>query len=520
MAKFIELFEAARRSGAPLLGIRTADPEACIASTMPMLNETHVDKNCPVVQWDAARGIMPRNEAGQQAMSEAGIKPDETVGFIEAMLAAQRLPELTVLFVHHANRQLHSMEPKETAQAIQCILNLRDQYKENFRTLAMVGPSFVAPAEMEHDVVILDEPLPDRKALSAIVSGLYAASGLEKTLGRLKDAVLRKATDALTGLSHFAAETVVAMSLKEDGLDIEALWARKIATINNTPGLHVWRGGERFSDLVGLDAIKQHLRNRMNAKTPIGVAVWIDEIDKVFADSSVGSVATGNNSMDQLRTTLYTMENNRWKGLVAVGVGGGGKSAIAKAFGNEAGVLTVSLDLAGTESKWVGESEQNLRRAIQVIEAIGDGHAYVLATSNNATVMRPELQRRFTDGMWMFDLPTKEQRSAAWKLYQAKNNLKDQPLPDDERMTAAEIRNICEYADDVGCTIMTASQFTIPMAASRVEEIEHLRMYAQNRFLDANTGNKYKYDAAPMVAAVRAVILQPSLKKGEKETVN
>ena len=58
--------------------------------------------------------------------------------------------------------------------------------------------------------------------------------------------------------------------------------------------------------------------------------------------------------MYQLLKLLTEMENNRWKGFIGVGVAGGGKSLIAKALGNEAGVPTVALDLGATESKYVG----------------------------------------------------------------------------------------------------------------------------------------------------------------------
>jgi len=87
------------------------------------------------------------------------------------------------------------------------------------------------------------------------------------------------------------------------------------------------------------------------------------------------------------------------------------------------------LDFGAMEGSLVGESEGMIRHAIAVIKAVGQGHAYFIATSNNASVMRPEVQRRFTDGMFFFDVPSDEERKACWAFYMKKYELKRQPMP-------------------------------------------------------------------------------------------
>ena len=495
----IDLFEAARLTSTPILAIRTADQATTIAAVRQGVTEF------PLVQWDAARGMtaLVGNKLGEEALRQASIAPDATIGFVDAMLAAQRLPNGAILFAHNAHRQLQSQEPIAIAAAVQAVANLRDQYKLNFRMLVLLGPAFQSPPELEQDVIVIDHPLPGPADLETIVTELHQAAKLA-----VPDAtVMAKAVDAVSGLSAFAAEQVTAMSLTEQGLDLSALWERKRVAIEQTRGLSVWRGGDRFADLVGLDAIKTHLSRRLRARTPVGVVVWIDEIDKTLANVEAD---TSGVRMDQLRTLLTEMENQEWRGLIAVGVAGGGKSAIAKAFGNEAGVPTVALDLAATESKYVGESEGNLRQLMAIVKAIGRGHAYLIATSNNASVMRPELQRRFTDGLWFFDLMTGAERQAAWRYYVTKYTLtKDQvsPCPDDDGWTGAEIRNACRYAWDVGCTLVEAAQFIVPMARSRADDIDRLRRYAHGRFLDATRPGPYQYTEAPMARQVRAIAL-------------
>jgi len=488
----LKLFEAARRVSVPILVVRTADQFATVETIRATSSEF------PIVQHDAARGLTPVNKEGKAALDKEKIKADDTISFVDAMMAIRLLPKGAIVCVHNAIRQLASSEPVASAAAVQAVANLRDEFKVNFRMLVLLGPIFVTPPELEHDVVTIDHGLPGPDELTTIVTELHNSAKQPKP----KPAILSRAIDAVSGLSSFAAEQVVAMSMTEQGLDLDALWERKRTTIEQTRGLAVWRGKEAFTDLVGLDSIKEKLRRRMRAKTPVGVIVYMDEIDKIFAN--VESDTSGVR-MDQMRSFLVEMENNEWRGMVCVGVPGGGKSAIAKAFGNECGVPTIALDLGDMEGSLVGESEARVRHAMAVIKAIGRGHAYIIATSNNATIMRPELQRRFTDGMFFFDVMTAEERDACWKFYAKKYGIKDIERPEDDGWTGAEIRNCVREAWDTDVSLREAARFIVPMAQSRVHEIEELRQYAHGRFLDASRPGPYVYSAAPLAERAKNV---------------
>ncbi len=496
----LKLFESARRVSVPIVVVRTSDQAATVATL------ANVSKDHPLVQWDAVRGLAgipvvvdkKTVNKGAEAMKALRIAPDETINFADAMRAVHQLPQGAIVFAHNAQRQLISSEPGAIAQNVQAVANLRDVFKANFRMLVLLSPALTVPIELEQDVVILDDALPDEGALRTIVAETYQAGKLKAPL----DTVVVKAVEALGGLSAFAAEQVAAMSLRESGLDIPALWERKRVAIEQVPGLLVWRGTEKFDDIIGQDALKAHLRRRITAKRPLGVVVWIDEIDKALAN--VESDTSGVR-MYQLLKLLTEMENNEWPGFVAVGVAGGGKSLIAKALGNEAGVPTIGLDLGATESKYVGESEANLLRVLQVIKAVGRGNAYFVATSNAATVMRPELQRRFFDGLWFFDLMTQPERDATWTFYERRYKLKAQPRPNDDAWTGAEIRNCCRYAHETESTLLESAKLVIPMARSRAADVELLRHTAHGKFLDVNSGEHYQYSPDAMEAQVKAV---------------
>ncbi len=510
MSNLIELFESARRVSVPIVVVRTLDQTA----TVEALKGASADH--PLLQWDAVRGLSPvrvqakkgdKPTKDEQTLQALKIAPDETIGFPNALLAVQNLPQGAIVFCHNAHRQLASSEPAATAAAIQAVSNLREQFKANFRMLVLMGPSMSVPIELEQDVVVLDHALPNDEALKKIVKETYESGKVKPPSAD----VLSKAVEALGGLSSFAAEQVAAMSLRENGLDMLALWERKRIQIQQTRGLRVWTGTERFDDLVGLASIKARLKSKLKARMPIGCVVFLDEIDKVLANVEND---TSGVRMDQLRGLLTKMEDNEWRGTCLVGVPGGGKSAIAKAFGNEAGVPTIALDLGDMEGPHVGESEQMLRQALAVIEAIGRGHAYIIATSNNASVMRPELQRRFTDGFFFFDMMSKAERDAAWAFYIKKYGLtaaQTARRPNDDGWTGAEIRNCCRDAWDSNYSLIDASQFVVPMATSRADDIDKLRQYANGRFLDANQPGSYQYSVEPMEKQRRAIALPPSI---------
>jgi SpoVK/Ycf46/Vps4 family AAA+-type ATPase len=282
------------------------------------------------------------------------------------------------------------------------------------------------------------------------------------------------------------------------------LWERKRQQIEQTPGLSVWRGGETFDDIAGVENIKSFVTRLAGGPQAPRVCVFLDEIEKAMGNA--GGDTSGVKA-DQLGALLTWMQDRKALGIIAIGAGGGGKSMVAKATGNALGGLTISMDLGGMKGSLVGESEQKLRTGLKVIDATSQGSVLVFATCNRIAVLPPELRRRFTMGTFFFDLPTYEERLAIWKLYLKKYGMNDvSPAAastgtNDHDWTGAEILQCCDIAHRLNCCLADAAAYVVPIAKSAADQLDDLRTQASGRFISASYPGIYRYDKRSTVEA-------------------
>lgn len=474
-------FRAARNAGTPIVSINTPDP----AATIELISDG-VKGDPYAVTWDICRGFMSRSKKSLPAVAlirNSGDAVDcPTVGNpAEAMRLAARAPAECIVFVLQAHRYLN--DPM-TAQGIWL---LRDLFKTNKRTLVLLGPSIDLPAELRHDVVAIDEPLPDAAQLGEIVRKQHTAAGLEKPS---IEAVAR-AVEAVQGLPAFPAEQVTAMSLTRAGLDLPSLWERKRQSIEQTPGLKVHRGAESFGGIGGVSVAKAYLQRIMDGQHRPNAVVFVDEIEKMMAGAAGGHDSSGV-SQDQLGTLLSYMQDTQAAGVIFVGPPGSAKSMVAKAAGNSGGVPTIKLDLGAAKGSLVGQSEQQLRSCLKVIDHVSNGRTLWIATCNAIASLPPELRRRFTLGTFFFDLPDADERAAIWPIQLAAHGLgADLARPNDEGWTGAEIAQCCDIATRLGVGLDEAAGFVVPVSRSAADQLRRLRAGANGRFLSASHPGVY-----------------------------
>jgi SpoVK/Ycf46/Vps4 family AAA+-type ATPase len=231
------------------------------------------------------------------------------------------------------------------------------------------------------------------------------------------------------------------------------------------------------------------------------------------------------------------------KGALLIGPPGTGKSLVAKCIASAWGMPLLRLDMGALKSKWVGESEANIRKALQVAEAVspcvlwldeiekalggstspqGDGgvaadalgavlswmqervgSVFVIATANDVRALPPELMRkgRF-DEVFFLDLPTAVERSAilASSLRQF-DRAPDAQIDSVARATAgftgAELSALVPdalfvaFAENeraiTSADLLEAAKNVVPQSKSASEKLEVLRTWAKGRARPAST---------------------------------
>ncbi len=295
----IQSVVAAHRCGVPLVGVKTPDPAATIREISEALNED------PQIAWEIIGGYRSLNEQGAVAV---GMTKKCDGNIVEAIKGAKGVPENTVVFVQMADRFL------TMPQVIQAIWNLRDEYKSKGQMLILIGANMNLPPELAHDVLVLDEPLPNDEQLGEIVKLTAESAEIE-----VSDDMVNETVNAIAGLTSFEAEQVVAMSIINRKLETSECWERKRKMIDATKGLSVFRGKDRFDDLAGLGQVKKYLRGLMSGEDKPRAIVWLDEIEKSGL-ANTGDLS-GVNS-DQLGVVLSYMEDRKVMGMMLVGVPG------------------------------------------------------------------------------------------------------------------------------------------------------------------------------------------------------
>jgi len=487
----INQFDVARRSGVPILSINTTDP----ASTINRIKATHTA--FPIAQWDVINGIQALTARATDAVTTMNRLPDGSINAalatgnpVEALVKAAILPDTAILFFHNAQLFMDKLSPGGlAAPIIQAVWNLRDTYKKTRKTLVLLSPSFPIPPELEHDVFIIDEALPSDTELASLIVRTFTTNGLKKPTKKLLPSLI----NATSGLAEFPIQQIISMSTTRTKsgtakIDVDQLWKRKIDKINNVAGLLIHRTGPRFSDIGGNHNLKDLLLRVARSEEKPSLVVFLDEIEKALqaAGQDTSGVTT-----DQLKVLLTEMQNNYWTGLICYGFPGTAKSAMAKAFGREAGAITVEADLGAMKNIYVGSSEARMRAFVKIIKAMGGKKVFFFATCNQIEILRPELKRRFKKGIWFSDLPDRSEKDVIWDIYQTKFNIKNQERPDDAGWTGAEIENCCETANELKIPIKTACRFMTIVSQSM--DVTKVRKAASGKYVSTQHPGIYQY---------------------------
>ena len=281
------------------------------------------------------------------------------------------------------------------------------------RSMVILTPSAEIPQDLLGQAQLLSYPLPDREDVTAIFDSLKFQEGVEKPSASTRE----QAIEAALGLS--AAE-------------VQACFNRSIVT-------------RRAIDPRVIVSEKKRVITRDKTLT------WIDPDPRGL--SAIGGLGVLKDWLSK-RKGAFSEAARAYglkapKGMLLAGLPGGGKSLTAKCVSTAWNMPLLKLDLGGQKSKYVGDSEANIRKALATAEAcapcvlwideiekalksggedggvsadqIGtilswmqdrEAPVFVVATANDVRSLPPELLRkgRFDQLFWC-DLPTSAERS-------------------------------------------------------------------------------------------------------------
>lgn len=372
------------------------------------------------------------------------------------------------------------------------------------QAIIILSPKSQIPEELAGHATVIDWPLPDRIEIGAILDAAIAGLPEDKRSNAAPNGTRDAAIDAAIGLTGEEAANCYAKSLvltkTIDPSTVSKEKKRVIARERVLEWFDPLPGG--LDAVGGLDLLKGWLASRSKAYSKEARAYGLPAP----------------------------------KGALLVGPPGTGKSHTAKAIATAWKVPLLRLDLGALKSKFVGESEGNLRKALKVVEAIGrcvlwideiekalggaingaadggvsadalgavltwmserQGGAFVIATANDVEKLPPELLRkgRF-DERWFIDLPTSTEREAVLATALVANGRRDVEI--DLAAVAAVTRNYtgaeiaalvpdalyAAFAQDareiVTDDLIKATDGVVPQADSIADKLQKLRDWAK-----------------------------------------
>lgn len=378
-----------------------------------------------VLEWNGANGFV-------DFITKNILIADQPLEATLSLLKNGNELHRSLLVIKDADRQLES--DKVTALLKEIARKIRKEEGGIDATVIIISSTLNIPQPLEKLTTVLKLDLPDENEIHGIVNKFLQ----DIRMTGINSELLDEMPVALKGLSKFEIEDLLRLSISQDGeLTEKALpliFEQKKQMILKAGVLEMIPLKESIEDIGGLENLKD----------------WLQKKAKVFKDIKAAM---------EFGVTMP-------KGVLIAGVPGCGKSLSAKAAGSLFEVPLLRLDMGRLMGKYLGESEKNMREAIQLAEAIspcvlwvdelekafagissrGGGAevatrlfgtfltwmqektsaTFVVATANDIMKLPPELLRkgRF-DEIFYVSLPNKEERRKIFEIHLNKRRKQD-----------------------------------------------------------------------------------------------
>ena len=518
-SRFQQRLNTYLRAGYPILYVVTAEEDRAVELISGLVADGELAKRRPYV-WSVSRGLCTLD---LKPVDRKTADPKRILPF------PLEFPDPGVFILEDFHFFLDDRSP--TAPLV--IRQLRDlvgPFKGARKTVVLLSSVLKLPPELEKDLTVVDLEMPGEVELAAVlddtVEQVRDNPRVEVNLG---EGGREKIVKALTGLTRTEAENALAKVIvtrsRLDPEDVDLLLAEKEQIIRKSGMLEFYSTPERFGSIGGLENLK----------------VWLRQRGKAFSEAA----------------RVFGLPNP--KGLLLVGVPGCGKSLSAKAVAAEWQMPLLKFDLGKVFGSLVGQSEENMRRALKMAEAVapcvlwideiekglsgvrgqtGDSGTstrvfgtlltwmeenqkpvFTISTANDIEGLPPELLRkgRF-DEIFFIDLPAAQERANILAIHLTKHHrdYRDFDLAAHvqatEGFSGAEIEQAVISAlymafaegEDTKLSdrhVQQAIGTTVPLSQSMGQRIAALRAEAQDKWRPASGGAEAERAEAELAIA-------------------
>ena len=214
----------------------------------------------------------------------------------------------------------------------------KNLYLDNYNaTIFIISEVTVIPRELENFITVFDVPLPAINEIHDLVSDFIRDLKINVDEDAINDITL-----SFKGLNEFQIKQILNLAYQNGGCidkdDKELILREKEQFVKKAGMLEIVSFSETIDDIGGLDNLKD----------------WLKRKAKVFAN------------LDKAIKFGVAVP----KGIMIIGMPGCGKSLTAKATASLFEIPLVRLDVGRLLGKYVGESEENMRKALKLAEAI------------------------------------------------------------------------------------------------------------------------------------------------------
>jgi ATP-dependent 26S proteasome regulatory subunit len=450
-----------------------------------------------------------------QGMCEPGGSPDNASRDPQAALDFVVKSEQQAVFVL---KDFHAF--MQDAGVVRRLRDLVQSLKPSHKTLVILSPVLTLPVELEKDVTVVDYDLPGFDEMRDLLKEAVAASqGGAKFPVELKAGEASRLVQASLGMTLSEAENAFAKSIVRNGrLGVEALdviLEEIKQVVRKSRQLEYFEPDCDFGQVGGLEILKD----------------WIRRRGKAFSEEA----------------RRFGLPQPR--GVLVLGVQGCGKSMTCKTIAGLWKVPLLRLDMGAIFGGIVGQSEENMRRAIKTAESVAPcvlwldeiekglsgtqssnfsdagttarvfstfltwlqekkRPVFVAATANNIQMLPPELLRKGRlDDIFFVDLPGQIERREILSIHVRRKGRDPAKFDLDalskacEGFSGAEIEQAITSAlfdafyqgREVSCDdVLGAMRSCVPLSRTMREEIDALRSWASTRARPAS-----KSEAAP-----------------------